>query len=109
MPYTRNTRIKRTKYKNKSFSDAQVEYRYPCTNITKWVSFSDSYPSILVWMYCDNDPVPWKAYLKIEHARELGASKDVDFAKKIIDTYHAMLDEAEEVPEIYYEKYPEEE
>ena len=47
MPYTRNTRIKTTKFKHKQTSVAEVEYKYPFINITKWVEFEDSCGGIL--------------------------------------------------------------
>lgn len=106
MPYTRNTRIKQTKWKHKQTSEAQVEYRYPFTKITKWVNFSDVAFENTWWF--EGISTPTRAYH--EALDKLRKKKSTDtfgsLAKTIIDQYHKLLDDVEAVPEVIYTKYP---
>lgn len=107
MPYTRNTRIKTTKYLYKKTSVAEVEYRYPLTNITKWVEFSASCAGWTIIFAHDNyQTTPFKAWWKSGWDKGNAEVKDEEFAKIVIDTYHKMLDEQEYSPVVEYTKYP---
>lgn len=106
MPYTRNTRIKQTKWKHKQTSEAQVEYRYPFTKITKWESFDDLAKDQDVWWILFKESLPIKAYYKTLLNKEHNEKQGEDWAKAIIDQYHKLLDDVEAVPEINYIKYP---
>lgn len=106
MPYTRNTRIKTTKFKHKQTSVAEVEYKYPLIGITKWVEFEYSDGNTLSWMLT-GDNIAFKAYKNALWADNYESRKGFEWAQAIIDEYHKLLDEEEWVPEIKYIKYPE--
>lgn len=108
MPYTRNTRIKTTKYLQKQTSVAEVEYRYPFTKVTKWVEFEDTCVSMFTWLICKEDyqTTPFKAWRNSVWDEANEEVKGKEFAKIVIDTYHKMLDEEEYTPVVEYTKYP---
>lgn len=103
MPYTRNTRIKTTKHLYRKESVAEVEYRYPFTNITEWVAFNDSYN--VLSCIVGKESVPYKALIDCS-VRAADNITDEEFARMVIDEYHRMLDEQGYVPEVTYTKYP---
>ena len=112
MPYTRNTRIKVVNKKHTKEYTAQVEYRYPLTNITVWESFEDdSVLDELKWMFTDGSgiSIATKAYNKCVWDENLDNVEGLEWAKAVIDRYHRLLDEKEHKDTVEYVKYPDQE
>lgn len=111
MPYTRNTRIKVTHKKYARSCVAQVEYRYPLTNITVWEDFEDTSTSVLKCLFTEGSgaSTPLQAYNECCWNEELTEVKGMDWAKAVIDHYHKLLDEMDYKDTVEYIKYPDEE
>lgn len=105
MAYTRNTRIKTTKFKHKQESVAEVEYKYPFINKTVWVDFYDTHGGLFDMMFC-GDSVAFRAYKKALWDGSNENKKGYEWAQIIIDEYHRLLDEEEFEPVVEYTKYP---
>lgn len=108
MPYTRNTRIKVTDKLHSTEYEAQVEYRYPFTDFTKWVNFVDvPYATILQVIFCDTSGnLGWQADRDCIHNEELDDVVGLEWTKAQIDAYHKLFDEQEFTPTVKYVKYP---
>ena len=113
MPYTRNTRIKHVKKLHNPTFTAEVEYRYPLTKITKWVSICDvDYGPFMYWFWMKEKGfegnLAWQADRDCLHNPKLEdlSGDSLEWAKALIDRYHELFDEQEAETIVEYIKYP---
>lgn len=110
MPYTKNTRIKVVNKKFHKEYTAQVEYRYPFTNIKVWEDFQNTSCNVLKGVLTNGSgcSIPLNAYYDCLWDDYVEEVKGLEWAKAIIDRYHKLLAEKEHKNTVEYIKYPDE-